>query len=506
MQSNQRTSKSKSLAIAAVLLIIGLGCLCLPSGLITTPTPTQKPTPTQPPTQPPAPPPTPPPLPPTPPPTSTLFTGGGQLTAGGPWLLIETSQGLWAVNADGSGLTQLTTVDYWHGQIQAAVQPGGHEIAFLTPGNFDLHHLSLNLISLPQGNTSRLIELTSAQTEAYADSGPGDPGFEALRAIGEGRSFAWSPDGNKLAFIGAMDGPSADLYLFDQSLMQIKRVSQDEDQDFSPSWSPDGEHLLYLEAKGFGTGAGGVMSGVWVADGDGSNATRLYRTSSAGEDIDGWLDNTTALLDTWNVSCGFGNLRLFDVVSQTQTVLSQGCVSSAAATGFRNAAMFSNDTGTYLLTAEARTPVRVSPEKNALIHPWGPDDYVFRVHFSSGQIATFGAGTYDTQISPVTAAASTNLPFDEQDVAMYGAIWGWTSQNHNQPGAWITGPGLEIGRIYDAPARFPAWSPDNNLLFFAQLEGGYDLYIITFDSHYTDLHVVNHLDADINSVVWLGPR
>ncbi len=52
----------------------------------------------------------------------------------------------------------------------------------------------------------------------------------------------------------------------------------------------------------------------------------------------------------------------------------------------------------------------------------------------------------------------------------------------------------------------PAWSPHNDLLFFAPLEGGYDLYLITFDSYYTDLHVVYHLDADIIGVVWLGPK
>jgi hypothetical protein len=107
----------------------------------------------------------------------------------------------------------------------------------------------------------------------------------------------------------------------------------------------------------------------------------------------------------------------------------------------------------------------------------------------------------------VSLPSSSTLPYDDQNVAEYGAIWGWTSQNLADPGVWITGPGVDIGRIFNGPARFPAWSPNNNLLFFAVNDaGGYDIYITTFDSHYTDLHQVNHIDADVNSVVWLGPR
>ena len=49
-------------------------------------------------------------------PTSTITNSG--LNAEGPWLLMETDQGLWAANPDGSGMAQLTDVDYWHGSLQ----------------------------------------------------------------------------------------------------------------------------------------------------------------------------------------------------------------------------------------------------------------------------------------------------------------------------------------------------------------------------------------------------
>jgi hypothetical protein len=426
-------------------------------------------------------------------------SSGGTLNATGPWLLIESSQGLWAANPDGSALEQLTTVDYWHGGLKQAIQPTGNQVVFLTPGNYDFNHMALNLLSLPDGQVTKITDLTSASTEAYTGSSPGDPGFEALRAIGERGSYAWSPDGSRLAFSGVMDGPSADIYLYDVRTGAIKRVSQDPAQDFAPSWSPDGNHLLYLAADSFGTGAGGIMSGVWSADGTGGNPTQLFATDSASEEVEGWLDGTTVLLATWNQPCGLQKLRLYDLDSKKASMLYDGCFTSATADGQYGAALYSNTSGVYMLTADNRTPAQVDSE-NATIEPRRAGDQIFTVRFASGGIATFGSlSQFDHQVSPVKVSSG------EMDVAEYGAIWGWTSRNAAQPGAWITGPGVDIGRIYDGPAILPIWSQDNNLLFFAaQDSGGYAVYLITFDSHYTDLHQVNILEVSPTCVAWLG--
>lgn len=118
----------------------------------------------------------------------------------------------------------------------------------------------------------------------------------------------------------------------------------------------------------------------------------------------------------------------------------------------------------------------------------------------NGGIATFDPGDIDHQVSPATSSGDTA-------VAIYGAIWSWTSQDTARPGAWISGPGVKIGQIFPGKARSPAWDPHNNLIFFALSDkGGYDHYLITFNSHNTDLAKVDHLDADVNLVVWLGRR
>ncbi|MFZ5820871.1 MAG: hypothetical protein ACOYYJ_13300 [Chloroflexota bacterium] len=492
MKSKKEHTKSKLAVLVGLVLVVSLSCL--PGSL--TPTsnpanPVSAPTdainaPTDPPQ-------------PTSPENPSI---GGTLNATGPWLLIESSQGLWAANPDGSALEQLTTVDYWHGGLKQAIQPGGNQVVFLTPGNYDFHHMALNLLSLPDGQVTKITDLTSASTEAYAGSSPGDPGFEALRAIGERGSYAWSPDGSRLAFSGVMDGPSADIYLYDARTDAITRVSQDPAQDFAPSWSPDGNHLLYLAADSFGTGAGGIMSGVWAADGTGDHPTQLFATDSAGEEVEGWLDDSTVLLATWNQPCGLQKLRLYDLASGQTSMLYNDCFNSATADGQYGAALYSNTSGIYMLTADSRTPTQVGPEGDANIDPRLAGDQVFTVRFASSGIATFGSlSQFDHQASPVKVSSG------EMDVAEYGAIWGWTSRDATQSGVWITGPGMDIGQVYDGPAILPIWSQDNSLLFFAaQDSGGYAIYLITFNSHYSDLHQVNFLEVVPTCAAWLGAK
>ncbi len=479
---NDKLVKQKPLFILIVtlLLLVTLGCLCLPSGIIPTSIP---PTSTQ--------------LSLLPPVETEIV--GGALNAEGPWLLIETDQGLWATNPDGSGLTQLTDVDYWDYSLPYAIQPGGNLILFYSPANYDFHHMSLNLLSPPDGNITKITDLTSPETEAYADMSPGDDGFEALRAVRDQLNFVWSPDGTRLAFVGAMDGPTAEIYIYEPASGEIQRVSQDDDQDYWPSWSPDGQHLLYLGAEAFGTGAGYLMSSVWLADGDGANVTRLYEPDSAIEEVVGWLDNTTVVLNSWNQDCGRNRLRLYDVVSRQQQMLFNDCLINAGSDAWRGAVIYATENGLYLLTNEDRTPTLISEQEVGWIETVKPGEYFFTVYFNDGSLATYGTSEYDHQVSPIVTDTG------RVEVAMYGLIWGWTSEDDLQPGAWITGPGVEIGQIFDGKARLPTWDMDNNLLFFAAEDGsGYSLYRTTFSTFYQDLTLVNFIPAEVISVAWLG--
>lgn len=481
MRSPCSSKNPRGYVLLAVLLSFSLGCLCLPGGIIPTSQPPAGRSPT--------------PKPPEPP--SALSS----LNSSGPWLLLKTDQGLWAVNPDGSGLTRLTEADYWEWGVQDAIQPNGNMVAYLTPTGHDLHNLALNLLVIPEGNSVVMTRLTSDATEAYADLNPGEGGFEALRTLREQPVFAWSPDGTQLAFTGVMQGPSADLYIFDLITQEIRRVSQESDQDFAPSWSPDGSHLVYLSVAGFGTGAGWSNSAIWLADTQGGTPLPISPAGGSGEEILGWLDDNTVVLTSWAQPCGPQRLRLYDVNGGSEVMLEAGCINAAAVSNRMGAVLFSNADGLFLYSLENPEPVQVAQEPNAWIERVLPGERLFTVRFDLGGVLTYGTGEYDTQASPV------NVESGLLDVAEYGVIWAWTSQDEQQPGAWINGPGIEIGQIFTGKASRPVWDLENNLIFFApDGMGGNDIYGTSFWGHYQDLTRINHIDANILDAGWIGQQ
>jgi hypothetical protein len=422
----------------------------------------------------------------------------------GPWLLISTDGGLWRANAEGSDPARIWQGDFWQGDLVRAIQPGGDQLVLLTSDVDRYHHLALNLLSLPDGRVQKITDLTTSRTEPAPDAMPGETSFEAVRAIADNISYAWSPDGTKLAFIGVLDGPSAEVYLYDTITELITRVSTDDAQNFWPSWSPDGSHILFFGADGFGTGAGYAMKGVWSAYGDGSNVTWLYETSGSGEELVGWSDNQTAVLDSWNPMCGSGNLRLYDIVTTEKTILQADCFNNAAVGAWNGSdpspVMFSTSDGLYYLAGNGSQVQKISDKPAGAVR-WDISGYMFVVRFEDGSISTYYSSDA-TQIYDAPFSSTTGIA----NVTMYGLIWAWTDAGDEMEGVWITGPGIEIGQVFMGPAYAPLWDLHNNLLFFSGTELGTDVYRTTFDAYYQDVILVAHLDETVRSAAWLGIR
>ena len=472
-----KTSHLRSLALVFASLAIGLACLCGPTTLI--------------PSSPPAP------APATP--TIPAPQNVSGLDPSGPWLIMSSSSGLWATNPDGSGLTQVTREEFWQGDLLRAVQPGGNLVAVLASQGDRYHGLTLNIISLSDGRVQKSIPLTTPSTEPGVNAMPGEVSVEAVRAIADTVSLAWSPDGTKLAFIGVLDGPTAELYLYTIATDTIQRVSTDDAQDFWPSWSPDGKYILYFGADGFGTGAGYSMRGVWSAYGDGTNVTWLYETDSSGEELIGWRDNETAILDTWNMVCGPGNLRLYNVVNGRETILQQDCFTSAAAGSWgavTGAVLFSTESGTYLLSSESQEVTKIDDRPAQWIR-FNSAGYMFAMTFPDGAMTTLAPDGTTRQDAPATA----------QDVAMFGLIWTWTNASGEMPGVWISGPGIDLGQIFTGSAYAPLWNTsDNTLYFLSASELGAQLYRATFSAYYGDSTMVAQLPDGVTEMAWVGTK
>lgn len=418
-----------------------------------------------------------------------------------PWLIVSAKDGLWAANMDGSNLVSLLEKSYAQIDLHQAISPVTHQIAVQTSEQGDPHRLALQIILLPDGGLFKVTDLISEGAE---------PDDNAVQAILKEPSYAWAPDGKKLAFVGALDGPNADIYVYDMVSREIQKVSQDEGQDFSPSWSRDGESILYFEADTFGPGAKISVKGIWLAAADGSGSELLDDSGSAGEQMLGWRDDETAVLLSQESGSGMSRLRMYNIHSHDQTILQEGTVFDAAVAttnpdyDYDGAIFYGKEDGLYVLSASSTEPQKLTDEQVSRSNSsssirwqseWGG---LFVVQFKNGNLSTFmfdsSEGRWDRQDAPFNPSSGT------LDVSCYGLIWGWTKKDGKSGGAWISGPGVEIGQIVQEPAAFPVWNIDNDLLFFV----GQDLYRSTFQQWYTDTAPITSLSSDVLEVAWLG--
>jgi hypothetical protein len=415
-------------------------------------------------------------------PSATELSAGG-LSQHGPWLLLNTDQGLWVANPDGTGgtLIQKTGPVLIPGSLQDAVSSTGGHIAFLTysdaPGSyFNYRELHLNILTLPDFQSWLSIPLTTPETEPSADN-PSD----INRAMTEHQSFVWSPEGKRLAFIGASSGPSADLYEYSVNGGAVLRLTDGPDQAYDPIWSPDGTWIVQTAAAGFGTGAGIAVTGVYAARADGSGVISLYAIpkGSGGEMAVGWLNNHTLVSLTWYITCGPSDLRLTDLSPQKSDVVFKGCVTAAAVAEGRGSVLFAQSQdmaqfvdnpqpGMFLLTDADRTPRLVS---NADIREiaWSAGRGTYLARWSDGSVLFEVSPTGDVRH---LMDQVPQLPTVSPD----GRYWAWNASlfSNTLTGLWIGEYGQELRQIYSNEVSNTGflWAPDGQSIYFLGSAGG----------------------------------
>jgi hypothetical protein len=272
------------------------------------------------------------------------------------WILIAAENGLWVMNEDSSALTQLTQ--------DRIIAPSGLNLglssrhayfAYVTASDmFSLTDLKLKIIQLPGGEVKASIDLISSNMKPSPNAEMCDPKVEASRAAAMD-ALQWSPDGSKLAFVGAT-ADSADVYLYALQDGGVTRVSDEPGQAYDLHWSPGSEKIIYFSASCFGTGAGFNMDGAWVTDLKLVKTEKLYDTDkeSWGEKFIAWSRSgaESFFVSTYS-GCPQRDLRLVDVPSKQTTTIHEGCfegvaVGPTSSLAVLTSADFSDKPGLYL--------------------------------------------------------------------------------------------------------------------------------------------------------------
>jgi Tol biopolymer transport system component len=156
------------------------------------------------------------------------------------------------------------------------VNPGGVNLVRITSGN------DTNPIWSPDGRHIVFKRLDTVGVDLYIISSSihgswlDDLTLTRLTQHEEADwSPSWSPDGNNLAFVSGRNG-NGDIYTMRRDGSALFRLTANETDDYAPSWSPSGDKIAFLSSiRGY--------SDIFMMDNDGANQTRLTATKNIME-------------------------------------------------------------------------------------------------------------------------------------------------------------------------------------------------------------------------------
>jgi len=199
----------------------------------------------------------------------------------------NTTSNIWRVNADGTGLIPLTTATASGvGSYGPQWSPDGAKVVFVSSRKLDG-------TDAPNANGTQNIWRVNAD-------GTGLTPLTTATARGAG-SFVpqWSPDGAKVVFVSSrkLDGTDAPNANFTSNIWRVNAdgtgltplttATASGAGSFVPQWSPDGAKVVFVSSRKLdGTDApnANTTSNIWRMNADGTGLTPLTTATASGAD------------------------------------------------------------------------------------------------------------------------------------------------------------------------------------------------------------------------------
>jgi serine/threonine protein kinase len=194
---------------------------------------------------------------------------------------------IWLMNADGTGLSQLT--DIAEGACQPSWSPDGARLVFISP--------------CPK---ARLLYRGSSMFIINADG----TGLSPLpSAPGGDYDPDWSPDGKFIAFTSERDKLQIGIYILNLDDFSVVALPDPEIKPGSqPAWSPDGKYLAYVRS----------LQQIWAMTKDGLERHLVTRGSSYQNTEPNWSPFGQSMVCTQNVVGVAGNYWLATVLDSPE--------------------------------------------------------------------------------------------------------------------------------------------------------------------------------------------